>query len=292
MQILIITRWQTGATITSEIFNRNPKFAYFYEPLWDIIGDNASKDQALNLHKAASCDISFTTHKWKNWWQTCKYSKIVEQTGLCNKLPGPVGQNKSSEMVQAVSKACRQNQRHVAIKTVRIPDMSYIKDIVSDSKLNVKVLYIVRDPRAISVARHLTEGVPEMELNECDEIRNNLRYWKDPPDWLKGRHVILRYEDFADDPKLMAQKLYDILGLGQVPQSVKSWLNSNLFINQNSIDGSYYWRRKLDFKRMLEIQARFKDVMSLLGYEAITSQEDLKDSKIPTLKKVNYPLMS
>ena len=42
----------------------------------------------------------------------------------------------------------------------------------------------------------------------------------DPPDWLKGRHMLLRYEDLAEDPHRVTQQIYHIMGLGKVPNAV------------------------------------------------------------------------
>ncbi len=50
------------------------------------------------------------------------------------------------------TESCRE-RRHVAIKTVRIPELSDLKALIKDSRLNLKVIQLVRDPRGILYSR-------------------------------------------------------------------------------------------------------------------------------------------
>ena len=231
---------------------------------------------------------------WKQWDLSWEHTGLLHNlTGLHRIVGRKISSREINELDQSISEAC-QRRKHVAIKTVRVPDIGYLESMVSDPKLNVKIIYLVRDPRARVVSRRHFKHQPD----ECDVVERNLRYWTDPPDWLKGRHMVLRYEDLADDHIRVTQQIYNIMGLGEIPEAVTKWLDNNTkrnnplhYTTRNSKIAANAWRKKIDFTRMLQVQERCKVVLSMLGYEALRSRADLHNDKVQSLKKVIYPFV-
>ncbi|XP_072019592.1 carbohydrate sulfotransferase 1-like [Amphiura filiformis] len=300
VQLIIVTRWRSGSSFTGELFNNNPDFAYFFEPLIGTVGSRSGikfgEHHMTVLHNLLKCNFTQTNY---TWWQgqipiNCGKSLTFSKSILCEYFKVVLKPNNDTSAV--VEEAC-QSRKHAAIKTVRVPDIGHLKPIVTDSNLNVKVIHLIRDPRAVYLSRASTRDVDEMYYNECDEMENNLRFWKDPPSWLRGRHMLLRYEDLADDPDSITEKIYDFLGL-KVPATVKMWLKYNTNWNEVgefsrtrvSNQAAHAWRTKIAYKTMLDVQRRCIVPIIMAGYKPITTRSDLMNLSKPSLTKYPYPL--
>ena len=120
-----------------------------------------------------------------------------------------------------------------------------------------------------------------MKYSECDELENNLRYWRDPPSWLRGCLMLLRYEDLANNPLLITHNVYNYLGL-KVPESVKTWLEYNTHWKQPgafsrarvSHDTVHVWRSQIEYKMMADVQRRCITPLTMAGYTLISSKKD------------------
>ncbi|XP_072043315.1 carbohydrate sulfotransferase 1-like [Amphiura filiformis] len=303
VHVIIFTRWKYGSTFTGEILNNNPDFTYFFEPIRREVYKNRKihrgvfyQDLIPMLHNTLKCEFIDKNYTWwdeENKSLDCRYSKKLQNSILCEKstiekrdISAYLSKESRSRMVEEI---CRSVQ-HVAIKTVRVPDLKHLKSIVTDDSLNVKVIQLVRDPRGVYLSRKVTSDVCDMELSECDELKNNLNYWKDPPFWLKGRYMLLRYEDLADDPIEMVHIIYDFLGL-PVPETVKSWLRINILKMSSSSKSAYSWRTKITYKTMVTVQRYCMDLLLMAGYKPVNSEKDLTNLKIPSIRKFSYPLM-
>ncbi len=300
VQLIIVTRWRSGSSFTGELFNNNPEFTYFFEPLIGTVnrrpGSTFSDRHRDVLHNILRCNFTHSNH---TWWQgqipiNCEKSLTFSRSILCEYFRVVLTpQNDTSAVVEEVC----QSRAHVAIKTVRVPNIGQLEQIVNDKSLNVKVIHLIRDPRAVYLSRAKTQDVDEMYDDECEEMESNLRFWKDMPDWLRGRHMLLRYEDLADDPFLLTEKIYQFLGLA-VPETVKMWLKYNTNWNEVgefsrtrvSKEAAHKWRTKIDYKTMLAIQRRCIVPLIMAGYKPITSPTELLNITKPSLTKFPYPL--
>ncbi|XP_072043624.1 carbohydrate sulfotransferase 1-like [Amphiura filiformis] len=326
VHVIIISRWRYGSTFTGGILNNNPDFTYFYEPLRGKMYEKQEEDRKLHhdqitmLHDILKCEFTNKNYTWwdaKDTWLNCENSKKLGNSMLCerssakkpDKSPDLLGKKRTHRRIsnsqskqqylstyfsktsrsRMVEEICRSG-KHVAIKTVRVPDLKHLKSIVMDDSLNVKVIQLVRDPRGVYLSRKVMSSVVDMELSECDELKNNLNYWKEPPSWLKGRYMLLRYEDLADDPTDMVQIIYDFLGL-PVPETVKTWLRINEMKRSSSSKSAYSWRTKITYKTMVTVQRYCMDLLLTAGYKPVNSEKDLTNLKIPSIRKFSYPLM-
>lgn len=304
VQLMIITRWRSGSSFAGELFNNNPDFTYFFEPLIGLVGGPSElkfgSRHVEMLRQILSCDFVGSNHTWWSgqWNINCGKSMTFSKTMLCQYFRNvrDLGEktNRTNIMVQELCLS----QRNTAIKTVRVPDISQVESLVSDPNLNVKVINLIRDPRAVSLSRQKTKGVDQMSYSECIEMENNLRLWKDPPEWLKNRHMLLRYEDLAEDPLSITQKMYEFIGV-PVPSAVKLWLEFNTNWNEVgefahariSSEAAHRWRTHITYQRMEDIQRHCIAPLIMAGYVPITSERDLRNRSVPTLNRYPYPLL-
>ena len=234
---------------------------------------------------------NFTDYKWLNGREIrlcCEHSEIFHRTKICQNIETKKSQ---SELNANIEQSCRR-QKHVAIKTIRIPDIGSLEGLVSDPELNVKLIHLIRDPRAVIMSRNAVHF--QKDENHCDELRNNLRYLENPPDWLRGRHMLLRYEDLADDPLVIAEKIYRFIGSDVVPAEVKAWLQINTNRKSDnpysrsrvSNESAHAWRQKIAYSLCVDIQRMCRVPLMLAGYRSVSSIDDLRNMNVPMLTKL------
>ena len=325
VQVIIVTKMRSGSSFTGEIFNRNDDFVYYFEPLNEIPVDKTDKTNSFHgtnreviLKGIVNCD--FSNFQGFNWWngrrprQQCSLSLAYQQSPLCIPTTGfnprtnmnidpnfkPISGKTDAQKALWNDDACKSHP-NIAIKTVRIADIGALKELVLDPSLNVRIIHLIRDPRAVSNSRTDIHD-PDNPTKSCQNIDDQLtQYWINPPNWIKGRYMLLRYEDLAENPQSTVDVVYNFLNL-TAPSSVKQWLDKNTKYTKpgdnkwghtrDSTKTAHAWRThlKVKFGKILEAQQGCKHVMRLLGYEPVESVAQMRDMKYSTLEKVSYPL--
>ncbi|XP_072029898.1 carbohydrate sulfotransferase 1-like [Amphiura filiformis] len=310
VRVIIVTQMRSGSSFTGELFNRNDDFVYYFEPLYEmrhkIQGKNANFDRFLRLPllNLMKCDFR---NMPINWWRPrsriprndCRYSRAFQMsTSFCqlNRTIPSLRYNPVRHVPDNVTKLenmCNR-KKYVAIKTIRVVNISYLRDVVEDPALDVRIIHLVRDPRAVFLSRKLVIGMMENPhkniSSSCPRLEQNIKYWLDTPDWLQKRYLLVRYEDLADRPLRIASDIYKFLGI-QMSVSVKHWIKQNTDHNagnsfsrtRNSHSTSVKWRTALNMNEVDNIQSTCHNVMRLLGYKEVTSHARLRN--------LNYPLM-
>ena len=325
VQVIIVTKMRSGSSFTGEIFNRNDDFVYYFEPLNEIPLDRTDKTNSFHgtnreviLKGIVNCD--FSHFQGFNWWngrrprQQCSLSLAYQQSPLCIHTKGfnpgtnmnidpnfkPISGETHAHKALWNDDACK-SRPNIAIKTVRISDIGLLKELVLDPSLNVRIIHLIRDPRAVSNSRTDIHD-PDNPTKSCQNIEDQLtQYWINPPDWIKGRYMLLRYEDLAENPQSTVDVVYNFLNL-TAPSSVKQWLDKNTKYTKpgdnkwghtrDSTKTAHAWRThlKVKFSDILEAEHGCKRVMRLLGYKPVESISKMKDMKYSTLENVSYPL--
>lgn len=189
--IYVHATWRTGSSFLGELFNQHPDVFYLYEPMWHLWqalypGDAESLQGALRdmLRSLFRCDFSvlqlyappspgdpasaarapvdsanLTTaalFRWRNNKVICSPPLcpgaprartdvgLVEDTA-CERSCPPVA-------LRALEAECRKYPV-VVIKDVRLLDLGVLVPLLRDPGLNLKVVQLFRDPRAVHNSR-------------------------------------------------------------------------------------------------------------------------------------------
>ncbi|XP_077978800.1 carbohydrate sulfotransferase 6-like [Glandiceps talaboti] len=163
LHVLIFASKRTGSSFLGEYFNQNPRFFYSYEPLmtWtqmalqrkisDSLFDTLSVDV---LSKFFHCDFS-ETHPWLSLLKPgCSHSIALNNTSICHRTDTFKNISLSTQNVMDILTPSCQSHDHIAAKVIRIYDLNLLRSFALDPTLNIKIIHLVRDPRAVFHSRN------------------------------------------------------------------------------------------------------------------------------------------
>ncbi|XP_067849651.1 carbohydrate sulfotransferase 1 [Heptranchias perlo] len=206
------------------------------------------------------------------------------------------------------ARVCAQ-RHHVAIKTVRIPEIGDLRTLVEDPRLNLKVIQLVRDPRGILASRIDTfpesfrawkiwrnSGRKPYNLDAshlsatCEDFLNSAGTGLARPGWLKGRYMLVRYEDLAREPEKKTEEIYRFLGV-PVDGNVPRWIlnntrgagasgNHKYATVRDSAATAEGWRFKLTYDMVELVQNICNLTLTQLGYKMVNSPEELRNVSV------------
>lgn len=211
------------------------------------------------------------------------------------------------------SESCLSKQHH-AIKTVRVHQLETLQPLVEDPRLDVRVIQLVRDPRAILASRMVAfsskyrtwkawaqDGqVPEDDeevkrlRGNCDQIRLSAEVGLRQPRWLRRRYMLVRYEDIARYPMQKAEEMYRFTGIPFSPQA-REWILRNtqttreasgIYSTQkNSSEQAEKWRFNIPFTLAQVVQRVCGPTMELFGYRFVHDESTLMNRSVSLLEE-------
>ncbi|KAG8551920.1 hypothetical protein GDO81_004341 [Engystomops pustulosus] len=341
--ILLMATTRTGSSFVGEFFNQQGNIFYLFEPLWHIertvsfesTGANAVGSAIVYrdvLQQLFLCDLhileNFISPPPENHLTRFLFrrgsSKSLCEDPVCtpfvkkafekyhckNRRCGPLN-------MTLAMKACS-NKEHVAIKAVRIRQLEFLRTLVEDPRLDMRIIQLVRDPRAVLASRMVAfsgkyeswkkwalEGaapIPEDEVQKlrgnCESIRLSAELGLSQPYWLRGRYMLMRYEDIARFPLEKAKEMYNFAGIPLTPQ-VEEWIIKNtqashesngIYSTQkNSSEQFEKWRFSIPFKLAQVVQDVCEPAMKIFGYKLANDLQTLTNRSISLLEdKVKF----
>lgn len=323
--ILILSSWRSGSSFVGQIFSQHPDVFYLMEPAWHV-WMSLKKSNAKVLHMASrdlirsvfQCDMSvFDSYlsekrkssdlfKWAMSRALCSppACKFFERTDIitekaCKTVCGKGNFSKVEEACQTYS--------HVVLKEVRFFNLRVLYSLLTDSSLNVKIIHLVRDPRAVFCSRNestsylltdssiILNNPKKMDHNAEYEVMKEICksheeiYWtaiQMYPKILKDRYMMVRYEDLSRDPLGKVKEMYLFANLDLTPK-LEAWIHNSTHgvkyehggfktTARDALKVSQAWRNSLPFQAVKKVQALCKGAMKLLGYKLVHSAEEQK----------------
>ncbi|XP_063289369.1 carbohydrate sulfotransferase 6-like [Pelobates fuscus] len=331
VHILIISSWRSGSSFLGSIFNNHPEVFYTFEPghpVWmKLLYESA---ELLHypvrdlIHSLFKCDVSpLYSYLQQGGKQLSEFMFFYESRALCMH-PTCQSSNTSAsynrlhcfntcggKSLVTIEETCR-NHSHIAMKTVRIFDLKVLIPLLQDPKLDLRIIHLVRDPRAVSSSRKyfdlsiddkivcrdaLSNGKQNNKTPNITEIMGTIcksqvaihKVGRDVKYFLPENYMLVRHEDLALDPLSNVNKLYSFSGLGMIPE-LKHWVynvthkdsssepDGLMSYSRQSLKVTQNWKRKLNFKIIKEIQEVCREAMELFEYQPLESESDLRKS--------------
>ncbi|KAM8821803.1 carbohydrate sulfotransferase 7 [Eudromia elegans] len=181
--IYLHATWRTGSSFVGELFNQHPDVFYLYEPMWHMWqalypGDALSLQGALRdmMRALFRCDFSvlrlyaapssahepaanLTTASIFGW----RTNKVICSAPLCPAAPLPrheIGlvdgaaceERCPPRALRELEAECRKYPV-VVIKDVRLLELGALRPLLREPGLNLRVIQLFRDPRAVHNSR-------------------------------------------------------------------------------------------------------------------------------------------
>ncbi|KAG8564709.1 hypothetical protein GDO81_016558 [Engystomops pustulosus] len=346
--ILILATTRSGSTFLGQLFNQHTDVFYLFEPLYHVeytlmpkisnsqsatdrrVMLGASRDLLRSLY---DCDLyimeNYITPQPLNHTTDRLFrrgaSKALCSPPVCDALghtdiypeEGDCVKKCGTLNLTLAMESCKEH-RHVAIKTVRVSEVNDLRALVEDPRLNLKVIQLVRDPRAIITSRTIafvdeyrswgiwkTTGRRPKNLDVtqltpiCEDYFHSVSTGLSRPPWLKGRYMLLRYEDLARNPMKKVEEIYDFVGI-PLDANVQRWILNNTKADESSPKEIYgtsrnssttaeAWRLTLPYDIVEFIQKTCPQVMVQLGYKTVRSSQDLKNLSYNLIEDRSFP---
>ncbi|XP_051985106.1 carbohydrate sulfotransferase 2a [Xyrauchen texanus] len=271
--VYVLTTWRSGSSFFGELFNQNPDVFFLYEPMWHIWqklypGDavslqGAARDMLSSLYR---CDFSvfqlYNSPGGKNITSLGLFgatlNKVICSFPICSSyrkdvvgmVDDKVCKKCPPQSLQVLEEECLKYNT-IVIKGVRILDISVLAPLMEDPSLNLKIIHLVRDPRAVAnsriKSRHglIRENLqvvrsrdpklrrvpfvdPNHKVNKkdgadyhsigameviCERTSRTLKTALHPPTWFKGKYMTVRYEDLVENPVKTVRNVYRFVNL-------------------------------------------------------------------------------
>ena len=322
--ILIISDFASGSSFLGEIFNQHPQVFYLHEPLKSLEYYRENRHESVYdtmvthlLNGIFHCnfmELVYYTEFLSFQYSSLRHrlaSRALSSPPLC-----PDNYNHPHYSIrmctplrpQGASALCRLH-KHTVVKTIRVNSihkLSYLMDSEGPVDYLLKVVHLVRDPRAVLNMRLLhnshenwtRKSVREHAKTLCRDMLRNIKYAVSAPSWLQGRYTLLRYEDLAMNPHQIAEQLYRFVGVNIDPQ-VRVWIDRTSrdgyvspvpldpiyrqfsYSVQNMTDSVEKWRAQMPYPVVRLIETECYEVMNLLGYKIVEDEDELRTVSFP-----------
>ncbi|XP_063410463.1 carbohydrate sulfotransferase 4-like [Mytilus trossulus] len=311
-KILLVSYMRSGSTFTSDLIGQSEGGVFLiFEPFWNIchgMQNNAiyytwdaicrnSEDEIMNMKKIADvlqnlfmCNFShLTVEISESFWffaQGTGYDILNEcyQSYKNRQVNASKDFNSSTKgkCIKNLEAICK-NSSTILIKTIRMSCDKLSKIITNIPEL--KVVHLVRDPRAILHSRQKAEQIDYRHVrNEsqslCFKMDNNINIENRV---LKEKIILLKYECLASNPVIMAKKLYLFLNL-RYTSKIDSWLITHTQGKVSSSNGGFTTRIANSLLVSLKwIYNVPKDALKLIDKECKNLYKSLRFSDSQTI---------
>ncbi|KAI3354836.1 hypothetical protein L3Q82_004639 [Scortum barcoo] len=317
--IYVLTTWRSGSSFFGELFNQNPEVFFLYEPMWHIWqklypGDavslqGAARDMLSSLYR---CDLSvfqlYNSPGGKNFTSLGLFgatlNKVVCSYPLCSAyrkevvgmVDDKVCKKCPPQSLRLLEEECLKYNT-IVIKGVRILDVNVLAPLMEDPSLDLKVIHLVRDPRAVANSRIKSRhGLIRENLQVVRSRDPKLRRIpfvdpghkankKDGSDYHsigamelaqgEGKYMAVRYEDLVENPVKTLRSIYRFANLTTnhdietfaLNMTSGSSSSSKPFIvsSRNATQAASAWRTVLSIQQIKQVEDYCHHAMSVLG---------------------------
>ncbi|XP_031569269.1 carbohydrate sulfotransferase 1-like [Actinia tenebrosa] len=327
--LIILSHSRSGSSFLGQIFNHHPDVFYMYEPFY--IMKVTTLDQS-NFYESSALRLLDDI-------LNCNFKNQEEYMGFLNHLPHHRYSSRSltvpfcapnqtdTKFGKTVRYFCKpldpwetsrvcSTHKHRVIKllTHRIPNfkVNFFKPLMK-SEVNVKILQLVRDPRAIVASMERVGWIQSYtQFNSkqtfirtsfhdfeqrvkrfCFSLLDTIKFILEAERKLLGRYKLVRYEDLVQQ---ITTKTDDVMKFAQFRSSddVTRWLQRSTHAENTAVRKKNYdystervnishladsWRRTLNRQQIVVVEKYCKPVMTMLRYPVVFTDHVQKGFK-------------
>ncbi|XP_015820833.3 carbohydrate sulfotransferase 5 [Nothobranchius furzeri] len=330
VHVLLLSSWRSGSSFLGQVFSQHPSVFYLMEPGWHV-WTRVQKSGARLLRMAVrdclrslyQCDFSVMDAYLPENHRVSSLFMWYQSRALCSPPACSVRainevkcrQKCDARGLQKAEQACS-TYSHVVLKETRLFELESLYPLLQDPNLDLRIVHLVRDPRAVMRSREESarvlakdtataleqQNIPNVEaqFKVMQEIcRSHVGIYErailKPPPFLRGRYKLVRYEDVVHNPQKEVNEIYDFVGLKMTPE-MSDWIYQKTHgkgkgtvkeafqvVSRNATQVSEAWRTMLPHLKVKRVQEVCKEAMSLLGYRTVQNNKEQNNLDIDLL---------
>lgn len=169
--------------------------------------------------------------------------------------------------------------------------------LLTDTELNVRIVLLIRDPRATIQSRKHRDwcpGQPDCDSPAilCNDMVSDFKAAETLIKKYPNKFKAIRYEDLSLEPFVMTKEILTFYGL-PFDSDVEEFLDSHTRTDIGGVSSTFrdsktapfHWMRDLSFVEIERIQSQCTEAMALWGYKKANDEDAL-------LKNIFNPLLS
>lgn len=283
LRVLLVTTWRSGSTFLGQVLANHPAVFHHFEPFSYLgvrqvrSGRDAFQAQQL-LHRLLDCQFN-GQDEYLNYSHEHPSEMVGHNKGVWDACKNGPNVN-SCFNATFLSQACQMFPIQL-VKTVRLR-LNLTQLFLNDEKMNIKVIFLVRDPRAIMSSRYNSvswcSDKPDCSSPEilCSDLQGDLKVATALSQIYPDRFMRVKYEDLATAPHQEIRRLMTFLGMEYsadiaafVQEHTQEELNSPWSIKRKSSDRISLWKKQLPLQEVHTIQNACESVLKTLNYEVV-----------------------
>lgn len=334
VHVLLLSSWRSGSSFLGQVFSQHPSVFYLMEPGWHVwsrlpkVNIRMLRVAVRDVFRSVfQCDLSGIeaflpeNHNVSDVFMW-SHSRALCSPPACSLTPrGEMSDQPeclkkcAARGLQGAKNAC-DTYSHVVLKSVRFFELESLYPLLQDPTLNLRIIHLVRDPRAVARSREQSANsfvaddavvlenrrMPAAEVlyqvmqEICrSHVRISERAVLKAPPFLKGRYKMVRFEDLVRDPLREIGGIYKFVGL-EMTQQLGRWIyqvthgkgtgtkkDAFTITSRDAADVSQAWRSTLPHHKVKHIQDVCRGAMTLLGYRTVGSEKEQKKLDIDLL---------
>jgi len=315
-QILIATTWRSGSTFLGDLLNHYKGTFYYFEPL-HYYGSTQNELKVQNettfLKSLFTCkfnseNIGFLHHVSK---ENNKFLFKNHNFRLWNSCKSALPNDIMCLMPDYLNHVCPRFPIKL-IKTVRLR-VKNVEELIQDSSMDLKVIFLVRDPRGVynsrssgAISGWCNQDVCANPVVGCQDLNSDIKAAFDLETRYPGSVRLVRYEDLSMFPEDTSMDMLDFLdlpytkGIAEYIETHTSREKLKVIKNKktkkieqkknpygtarNSTATAFAWREQLGLEKTKAIQEACLEPMEKLGYKMLLNEEDLRSQDLPIEK--------
>lgn len=173
VHVLLLSSWRSGSSFLGELFGQHPSVFYLMEPAWHVWvtlrmpGARGLRMAVRDLlHRVLQCDLSVMDSYLPPEHNVSKLFLWSRSRALCSPPACPLNASRTEKECRKhcdtrglakAEEACH-SYSHVVLKEVRLFELESLYPLLRDPSLDLRIVHLVRDPRAVFQSRQKTVG--------------------------------------------------------------------------------------------------------------------------------------
>ncbi|XP_076373032.1 carbohydrate sulfotransferase 4-like [Tachypleus tridentatus] len=289
VHVLLLGYARSGSSLVGNIIQSQPSSFYHFEPLYShrhkLEALRVSPDQKFlkDLFTCSFADRDTYLRFVKNNLHQISYQSNIQYMNVCQK-----GDDMSP---------CFRSETHV-IKTIRLSLKNALQLSRNNPDLDLKIIYLVRDPRAIMHSRWY--GLSSLwcrKASVCYSLKKFCQNYKDDVEEIcklnfvtKQNLLVLRYEDLVYRSYGTTLRIFKFLGFEKLSNETVFFIEKYLQRHpNNSLKKATQWLESMNISDILSVEQQCSDVFNKLQYPQL-SKSGYKWNVFEKYQELEHPI--